>query len=296
MAEWEGKTRGGLLGYRIFVFFIRHFGIRFVYFILGFVVIHFFIFAPKAFRAMFVYFHERRGYGYLRTFMFIFRNFYLLGQTIIDKIAVLSGRRDFFTYEFEGERHLEQMLTGGKGGVLVSAHVGNWEIAGSLLRRVKTTANIVMLDAEHRRIKEFLDDVYTEQKVNVIPIKDDLSHVIEIKKALERNELVCIHGDRFLEGTKTAMLPFLGKPARFPLGPVTIAVKFQVPVSFVFAMKERSRHYHFYASPPVDTRIAKSRKESDELTGKLLGDYVSRIEEMLMRYPAQWYNYYDFWK
>ena len=57
-----------------------------------------------------------------------------------------------------------------------------------------------------------------------------------------------MHADRFLEGNKTLTGIFLNKPARFPAGPFLLARTFRVPVSFVFAMKDGSLDYHFYAS------------------------------------------------
>ena len=83
--------------------------------------------------------------------------------------------------------------------------------------------------------------------MHVIVIKEDLSHIYEISEALKKNELVCMHADRFLEGNKTLVGCLLGEKAKFPMGPFVLAATFKVPVSFVFAMKETSLHYHFFS-------------------------------------------------
>ncbi len=187
------------------------------------------------------------------------------------------------------------MAENGQGGLLVGAHIGNWEMAGQLLERVKTRVNIVMLEAEHQQIKNFLDDIYSEKNITIIPIGDDLSHIQKIGDAFRRNEMVAIHGDRFLEGAGKVMVSFMGKPAYFPTGPLYIASKFNVPVSFVVTVKEGASHYHFYATHgktyPYPSKLA-TRKQTMKC---MVQEYASAIEDKLKQYPLQWFNYYPFW-
>ena len=88
---------------------------------------------------------------------------------------------------------------------------------------------------------------------------------------------------------------FLGDEASFPAGSFLLPVKFNVPVSFVFAMKERSDHYHFFASKPVLFNPPGNAHERENQSGILLDMYISGLENMLEKYPEQWFNYYDFW-
>jgi len=182
------------------------------------------------------------------------------------------------------------------GGLLVSAHVGNWEIAGQLLNRLEKRINIILFDAEHQQIKGYLSDVMTNRNVNFIVIRDDFSHLLEIKAALANKEIVAMHGDRFIEGNRTLTLDFMGRPAAFPVGPVNMAAKFRVPVSFVFAVKETGSHYHFYATPLQQVAFSTNLKQREENFRQVLGIYVRKFEEILRKYPLQWFNYYDFWK
>lgn len=292
MSSWKGKTRGGVLGYRIFVWSLRNFGISFAYFLLYFVVVWFVMTSGKAFRSMHGYFHRMIGYNSPRSILSIYRNYYVFGEILLDKIAMLAGFKTGFTFDFEGEEHLRNMSN---GGLLISGHIGNWEIAGQLLNRLEKRINIILFDAEHERIKGFLSDVLTNRNVNFIVIRDDFSHLAEIKAALANKEIIAMHGDRFIEGNKTVAVNFLGKPAHFPLGPVNLAAKFKVPVSFVFAMKERRTHYHFYATPLMDIAYSRNLTERDHHLGEAVKVYVAKLEEMVYKYPLQWFNYYDFW-
>jgi predicted LPLAT superfamily acyltransferase len=293
MSSWEGKTRGGVSGYKIFVWVLKYAGLSFAYFLLAFIVVYFVFTSGKAFSAIFRFYHNMLKYGLVKTFVSIYRNYYVFGQILLDKVAMLAGFQHKFTFDFEGEEYLRQMQD---GGILISAHVGNWEIAGQLLNRLEKRINIILFDAEHKQIKGYLSGVMSNRNVNFIVIRDDFSHLLEIKQALASKEIIAMHGARFIEGNKTVTLDFLGKPALFPIGPVNMAAKFRVPVSFVFAVKERSSHYHFYATPLIRVPFTTNLNQREEGFREALGIYTAKFGEIVRKYPLQWFNYYDFWK
>jgi predicted LPLAT superfamily acyltransferase len=292
MPSWQGKSKGNTLGYSIFVSIIKKFGVRPSYILLRFVAFYYFLVSYKSSRIIFNFLHRRLKYSTLTSLYKLYRNYYLLGQTLIDKIAVMSGTGEKFTFDFDGEENLHTITSMQKGGLLLSAHIGNWEIAGHLLRRLNTRINIVMFDGEHQKIKEYLTAVTGKTSANIIVIKNDLSHIYEIAEAFKNNELVCMHADRFIEGNKTITAKFLDEPAKFPLGPFLLAAKFKVPVSFVFATKETPLHYHFFATDAKDY----SSYNKETLISQMLGDFANEMENKVKAYPEQWFNYYNFWQ
>jgi predicted LPLAT superfamily acyltransferase len=293
MQSWQGKTRGGVLGYKIFVWTLKYPGISFAYFLLYFVVSYYAFASRKAFRSIFSFYRTVLHYNYFRSVVSVFRNYYWFGMVLIDKVALLAGVRLKFTFDFEGEEHLRNMKD---GGLLISGHLGNWEIAGQLLNRLEKNINIILFDAEHRQIKGYLSEVLTERRVNFIVIREDFSHLNEIREALGRKEIIAMHGDRYIEGNKVVVLDFLGKPAPFPVGPVNLAARFGVPVSFVFAMKETRRHYHFFATPLQVVENSNNLRKRNEILRETVRSYVAVLENAVRRFPLQWFNYYDFWK
>ncbi len=294
MSSWKGKTRGGLAGYQFFLLLLRYPGIKFTYFFLHFVVPYFILFAPLGRKAQYWYFRNIHHFSPLKSVRLIYKNFHVFGQVLIDKVALMANFNQKFTFNFDGEHILHEMAAQG-GGILMGAHLGNWEIAGQLLERIDTKVHILMLEAEHEKIKGLLDNVMTKKSMDVIAIKDDFSHLLAIKEALQRNEIVAMHGDRFMPGSKTIDCPFMGYQATFPNGPFYLAVKFNKPVTFVSAVKESKTHYHFYATPPVVMPKATSIKARNELPAQLLELYVKELENTLKKYPEQWFNYYYFW-
>ena len=294
MASWKGQSRGNLLGYKIFVTLLKNFGLKPAYFILRFVALYFFLFSPASFRNIYQVYRHRLKFGFFKSILFVYRNYFIFGQVLLDKTATLAGFRSKFTFYFDGEEYLLEMAAGNSGCLLISAHLGNFEMAGHMLERLEARVNIIMLDAEYQKIKNYLSSI-TQRSFHVIAIREDNAHVFEINTALENKEILCIHGDRFLEGSKTLEIEFLGEKARLPTGPFYLAMKYGIPVSFVFAMKEGKSHYHFYATPPKRYLQQGNPVRRNEMLKTIIQDYISQVEQKLRQYPEQWFNYYNFW-
>jgi len=282
-----------VLGYRIFVWCIRYLGLNFAYFLLLFVSSYFVFASRKAFRAIWYFYHDRLGRNKINTLASIFRNYYLFGQVLIDKTTILAGIRHNFTFSLLGREHLLEMHD---GGILISGHVGNWEVGTKTLAFLDKKINLLVFDAEHAAISQYMSDILEDRNVNFIKMGPDLSHMLEIQKALERKEIIAITGDRFVEGNKSVRVGFLGEPAAFPTGPWHIASYFKVPVSYVFAVKTSRRHYRFSATPLRRIPSLSNPMKRAELVTGPIKDYVSELEKTIRAYPLQWYNYYDFWK
>jgi predicted LPLAT superfamily acyltransferase len=292
MSAWQGKSKGTPLGYRIFVWVLKTFGVLPAYFLLRFVVLYYFFFSFKASRQIYSLYRHKLGYSRGSSIIKLYKNYFLLGQSIIDKVVVMSGIKNNFSFDFDGEENLRKIALLQKGGILLSAHIGNWDVAGHLFKRLDTRINIVLYDGEHEQIKQYLEGVTGKPNVNIIVIKNDLSHIYAISEAFSKNELVCMHADRFMEGNKTLTADFLGEQARFPMGPFLLASKFKVPVSFVFAVKESKLHYHFFASEIKDY----SAVEKSAVMQEMLNNFAREMEIKVKQYPEQWFNYYDFWE
>ncbi|MBC7902167.1 MAG: lipid A biosynthesis acyltransferase [Gemmatimonadaceae bacterium] len=292
MPAWQGRSKGTTLGYRIFVSILSRFGVAPGYLLLRFVALYYFLVSYKSSKPIYSYFRSKLGYSVPGALMKLYQNYYRFGQSIIDKVVIMAGMSNKFTYEFDGEENLHKIAQQGKGGLLLSAHLGNWEIAGHLLKRLSAKINIVMYDGEHQQIKQYMEQVTGKRNMNIIVIKEDLSHIYAISDAFKREEFVCMHADRFLEGNKTMKASLLGHPAKFPAGPFVLAATFRVPVSFVYAFKETNTHFHLYAS----TEKIYSNPAKNEMMQEMLNDYVVEMEKKVKQYPEQWFNYYDFWK
>lgn len=291
MPAWEGRSRGTPLGYRIFVWLVRTGGLKAAYGLLYFVTIYYRLFVKAATRPLEELYVQRMGFSKNQSKELIKKNLVIFGQTIIDKIVVLSGIKNPLQFTNTGFHNIQQVVKEGKGGILISAHMGNWEVAGHMLDELDTTINIVMYDGEGEQIKNYMEQFDNKRSFNIIFIKEDNSHIYEMSAALNRNELICLHADRFRPGNRTMRHTLLGEEANFPAGPFILASKLRAPVCFVFAFKDSNFQYHFY-SEPGKTYEGRGTEGME----RMLTDYTALLEQRLKEYPEQWFNYYDFWK
>lgn len=291
MAQWQGKSKGTTAGYKFFTFLIKTTGVSGAYLLLRLVTLYYLWFSPKTSKPIMGFYMNKLNYSKPKARKMLYRNYYLLGQSIIDKVAIMSGVDTGFTFDFDGEQHLREMVANGKGGLLLSGHLGNWEAAGHLLKRLNTTVHIVMYDGEDEQIKKYMDEVTGKKTFQVIYIKKDLSHIYQITSALADNGIVCMHADRFLPGNKTIDTLFFSEHAPLPEGPFLLALKLKVPVAYVYAIKESNTHYHFYSTP-----IKYFSSQQNDTIQSIANDYASSLETMTRKYPEHWFNYYNFWQ
>jgi predicted LPLAT superfamily acyltransferase len=296
MPSWKGQSRGTVLGYKIFVFTLKHLGLSFAYFILLFVASYYFLFSSKSSKEIYFYYRKIHKYSWIKSIFSIYRNYYSFGTVLLDKFAILGGLKGKFTYNFDGEHFLQQMANENTGGIIINAHIGSFETAGQLLERINTKIHLIMLDAEHQKIKNYVSDVLDNKRVNIIAIQDDFSHIVPLSNALINKELIAIAGDRFMNESKVFSIDFMGKKALFPSGPFYLAARFGVPVTFAFAMKETQTHYHFYATPPIWVQKYNDPIEQEKELQKFVELYAKEFERIIRKYPHQWFNYYSFWE
>lgn len=289
---WDGTTKGSLWGYRFFIKTVRLFGVSAAYGLAGVVVVYYMLFTPRTLSVMYRYFRTRHCFGRCKSMVMAYRNYYRFAQVLIDKIALPASLAKGFSFQFDHCGDLPQILDSRQGCIFITAHVGNWEVAGQFFDNHRSRLNIVMLDAERRQIKNLLNAMVNERNYRIIPLQNDMSHVFEIGKALVDREYVCFQGDRHLAGSPTLSKTLLGAQALFPAGPFRIAAKSHAPVVFFFAMREPRKSYRLYFHvATVDTSTAR-----DETGDSIAAQYVRVLEGILHRYPEQWFNYYEFWK
>jgi len=287
MAKWTGKTRGNLLGYQILVWFIELTGLKPTYFILRFVSYYFFLFDKESNQHLNDFYKQVIDSDPKLVKKIIRNNYFLLAQSIVDKVALSMGAGNQIQFSNDGENGLRALAEDpSKGGFLISAHLGNWDLAGQYLGGLTSKVNVVMFQNEHEQIKKFLDKQKKASGFQVIPYSADMSHLIAIYQAIKRGELVCMHADRYVENSPTIELDFFKRTAKFPSGPFEIIAKLNAHYSFVFTAKTSSLHYHFSGTKPK-----KPQKNAEAIAQ----EFVSILEKKVREHPEQWFNYHDFY-
>ncbi|MCX7805746.1 MAG: hypothetical protein N3A38_11235 [Planctomycetota bacterium] len=291
---WTGRTRGGYWGNLFFITALRLLGLRAAYVLLLPIPIYYLIADRKSVRASSEYLERVFGpLPALRRLWYVYRHFYSLGRMLLDKVCILGGGRGRFRYIFDGEENLEKALAPGRGVVILSSHVGNWEAAAEILHRAKVPVNIVAFENEVEHIRRMVAGAEKEKAFRVIAVSGGFEHSLEALAALRRGEAVALHGDRVMGGA-SARASFFGREATFPAGAWWLAAVSGAPLLQVFAMREPDWTYRLIALPPRFLEVP-PRAGRAGFAARCVAEYAGHLENVLRRYPFQWYNFYPFW-
>lgn len=292
MTKWKGKSRGGAFGYLFFIFLIKKFGLKAAYAFLSLVVIYFIPFAPNATKNIWFYSRHILKLKRWSSMKMLVRNYYRLGQTLIDKVAIGYKMKDKYNFCFENYNEFLDILNSNQGTIIIGAHIGNWEIGSTFFDEYGKKINIILYDAEYHKIKEIMKNNTAYADYKIIPISNNcLDYIFAIKEAIDNKEYVCFQGDRYFNEDRLLKATFMGKDAYFPIGPFLLASKMKVPVVFYFSMREKRRTYRFHFT--IATPITEEKGKRSEQN--ILEQYIIILENILQRYPEQWFNYYNFW-
>ena len=291
--NWISRSQGNKLGTRIFMWVISRTGLFPAYLVLVFASLQYTILDRKSKDAIC---KMRTRLGLTSPFLHYFGHFYNFGMALIDRYTFLLQEKSPFKFTSHNEELIVEQAKKGQGVILLGAHMGNWELAGNLLKkRIDVPVHILMFDAESEEVKRAVRQATEKRNVNVIYVVPDAPDaMVEVVNALRRGEIVCMHGDRITGNQRSEKIQFLGKSARFPCGPFAIAALTGAPVIPFFAIKTGMQHYSFTAFDPIriDNR---DRKERENQIRDGVKQYASVLEKMTRTHPYQWYNFFDFW-
>ena len=118
----------------------------------------------------------------------------------------------------------------------------------------------------------------------------------EMKAAIERGEFVGVMGDRLWESERDRVsVPFLGRHARFPLGPFLLQAVLGCPLLFTVCVRMAPGRYAASAEPFARVGVVPCgdrAKHAEELARR----YAAALEESCVRTPYQWFNFFEFWR
>jgi Kdo2-lipid IVA lauroyltransferase/acyltransferase len=192
------------------------------------------------------------------------------------------------------EKPLDDALAAGHGAILMSIHLGNWELGGLGLAAKGYRMNVLTYREPDEKVNAQREAIRRERGVNFIYVDRSVTSslaIVEAVSALNRNEVVAILGDR--DGSAHTMtFDFFGKPTPIPLGAAYLALASGAPVIPVFVPLEGER-YAAIMEKPVYFRAAHAER------GRVIVESMQQIlrvfERYIGSYPDQWYNFFDYW-
>ena len=288
--QWAGSTYGSGWMHRCLIRSLRFIDVRFLYLFSAIFVMPVCLVRNESRKTAYHYFRRILGYGRCKAAWSVYVNHCLFGQVVIDKFAMYAGKR--FDVEVDGMQYFNELASRDEGFLHLSSHIGNYEIAGYTLVSERKTINAVVYAHEKATVMENRNNMFVKTNIKMITLKEDMSHLFEIDEAVCGGDIVSFPTDRFMGQAKCVECDFLGRPAKFPQGPFSVAAMRGLDVLAVNVMKTGAKKYHIYVTP---LHYDKQQPRKEQIS-QLSQAYVAELEKRVLQYPTQWYNFFDFWK
>jgi KDO2-lipid IV(A) lauroyltransferase len=225
-----------------------------------------------------------------------FQNYgqYLLDYMVMHRLRPSNKER--WVEEEVGASYMMEALQAGKGAICITPHLGNWEIGGLLFAFKGGKLNVLTLDERDMDTRSFREEMRRRRGIKnlyINPKDDSPMAILDAVKALRRNEILAMLGDR-IESQKTMVFDFFGKKTAFPIGVAILAMATEAPVLPVFVVMEKNRKYRGIIEPPIYFNPS-SRKDREAIIREGMERLIKKFEGYIEKYPDQWYNFYSYW-
>ena len=293
-AEWaRSPERGSLTLLRMMTFVSLRLGRPIGRFILFFIALYFFLFAPTARRHSIVYL--RRVLGREPTPRDRFRQVASFASIILDRLYLVNERYDLFNVTVEGEELMRERVESGTGAFLMGAHFGSFEVMSAVGRqRPGLKVAMAMYEENARKVSAMFKALNPANKSEIIAL-GHIEAMLRVRERLEEGVFLGILGDRSLGGEPGLMVDFLGKPALFPLGPMRAAAVLRKPVFFMLGIYKGGNRYHAVFEKLADFSELRPG-EREAAVAAAIRKYASLLEKYCHSEPYNWFNFFDFWR
>ncbi len=297
MAEWRQVPEAGtVLGIRLLVLLARTFGRRVAGWLLYLVALYYAIVRGLARRSSRDYL---RRVGERATFANIVRHLHTFAQVSLDRLFFLTGQWDGFRFEHRDHDLLVQAGKTGRGGLLLGAHLGSFEVMRCRAKEFGVPINVVVDFSNAERLNRVVRSLAPDIETRLISLAaDPLAAMLAIRAAIDRGEFVAILGDRQpsarTDQGRVVVSPFLGAEAEFPAGPWLLAHALRCPVFFVAGVYTRPNRYALYFEPLAD-EVRLDRRERAAALARYVRTYAAVLETYARSAPLNWFNFFDFW-
>lgn len=194
----------------------------------------------------------------------------------------------------EGMEHMEEALKAGKGVIGLSAHLGNFELAGAVLALLGFPVYAVVFTHQN----SYVDAFFYRQRIGVgvhpIPVRSKNQRALfeTSLAALQKNGILGLVGDRDFFGNGLD-LSFFGRQVKIPRGPAAFALRTGAPIVPVFLVREKDSSYRFFLERPITVPEGLPKEEA---VRRMTERCVEAMSRAIRKYPTQWYLFQEFWR
>lgn len=215
-----------------------------------------------------------------------------LGRTSVETAILPSYDPEQIVELFEdvqGWNIVEALLSRGKGLIIVTGHLGNWELGGAYV-----AARGLPIDAVARHMANPLFDRYltrTRQRIGMSVVHDEEA-VRRVPRSLRGGRAVAFLVDQGAVGLASTWVPFFGRYAKTPRGPAVFALRLDTPIVFGVALRRPSGRFQL-SFEHIEARDTGDR-EAD--VDRIVADYTAALERWVRRAPEQYFWHHRRWK
>ena len=283
----------------MFNYYIYRFGqflaltlpLKLVYFLAAFLAQGYYCFAFGDRRSVIanlrVIFPEKSNRQLHKICRMVFRNF---AKYLVDFFRFEKLNRQYIdkNIKLENLHYFDEALAKGKGVVVLTAHLGNWELGGVVIAQLGYPFWAVALPHRNKKVNDFFDTQRNNKGVKVIAMgKAVRSCITEIRK----NHMVALVGDRdFTE--KGIMIDFFGRPTHFPEGPAALSLMTGASIIPGFMLRNPDNSFTLRIEKPIEFTPTGDKVKD---LADLIGVYKNIFQDYIRKYPQQWYVFRRFW-
>lgn len=189
----------------------------------------------------------------------------------------------------KGGHHMERALAQGRGLIAITGHIGNWELLAASMAIRGYPVNAVTRQVYDPRLDRILNDL--RKNANVRGISRD-AEVKEMIRVLRRGEVLGVLMDQDTK-VRGVFVPFFGRTAHTPAGPVVLAMKTGAPIVPMAIHRQPDETYLITVAPPV-VLVRTENRERDIQTNTAA--CTAALERFIRMHPAQWVWMHDRWR
>jgi lauroyl/myristoyl acyltransferase len=183
-------------------------------------------------------------------------------------------------------------LEKGRGAVVVTGHLGNWDVAAADLLKYGRDVTVVMAHEANATMHEHALRMREAHDIRVVYSDESLFSSLQLVRELRANHIVAMQLDRMGPLARTIEVPFFGAQARFSAGPFHLARVAGSSILPCFAPRIGVRHYEIRFGGLYEV-LDRSRKSG---IASIAGRVVADFEDVVREHPCQWFQFADFWE
>lgn len=235
-----------------------------------------------------------RVLGRRATLLQVFQHHYTFAATLLDRAFLFAGRYQMFDLKKHGLETILPLIASKRGILLLGAHMGSFDLvrfSGEMT--CGTIVNMMMYEDNARKVNTVIASLGGKEHMRVIPI-GGIDALLRTQDCVEQGEMIGILADRVVANDRTVRVPFLGKDAMFPAGPILLAHALKIPVVLFFGIykggNRYEEHFELFAS---EINLGRASRQAELETW--VQRYAARLEHYCHLAPYNWFNFFDFW-